>query len=110
MSETPRPRAGASKPVPSSSSHSPFLRQRPAVSLPQPRTSQPRKSSWGDAGPSGSKSKELSKGKGKAKVKAKWEVGTKGWVKEGFRKFGEHCARNQASLHCRIIPSSNDTD
>lgn len=44
------------------------------------------------------------KGKGKAqgqekeKVKGKWEVGTKGWVKEGFRKFGEHCARNQVCL------------
>lgn len=35
------------------------------------------------------------KGKGKAKARAKWEVGTKGWVKEGFRRFGEHCARNQ---------------
>lgn len=38
------------------------------------------------------------KGKGKEKEKARWEVGTKGWVKEGFRQFGAHCARNQASL------------
>lgn len=37
--------------------------------------------------------------KGKGKAKAKWEVGTKGWVKEGFRKFGEHCARNQVCLN-----------
>jgi hypothetical protein len=24
-------------------------------------------------------------------------VGTKGWVKDGFRQFGAHCARNQVS-------------
>jgi len=40
------------------------------------------------------------KGKGKEneKVKGRWEVGTKGWVKDGFRQFGAHCARNQVSL------------
>jgi hypothetical protein len=37
------------------------------------------------------------KGKEKEKVKGRWEVGTKGWVKDGFRKFGAHCARNQVS-------------
>lgn len=35
------------------------------------------------------------KDKGKGKEKGRWEVGTKGWVKEGFRQFGAHCARNQ---------------
>ena len=25
-------------------------------------------------------------------------MGTKGWVKDGFRQFGAHCARNQVSL------------
>lgn len=38
------------------------------------------------------------KGKEKEKVKGRWEVGTKGWVKDGFRQFGAHCARNQVSL------------
>jgi hypothetical protein len=44
------------------------------------------------------KGKGKAQGKEKEKVKGKWEVGTKGWVKEGFRKFGEHCARNQVCL------------
>jgi hypothetical protein len=44
------------------------------------------------------KGKGKAPGKDKEKVKGKWEVGTKGWVKEGFRKFGEHCARNQVRL------------
>lgn len=50
--------------------------------------------------PSASRIDRKGKGKapGKEKVKGKWEVGTKGWVKEGFRKFGEHCARNQVCL------------
>jgi len=38
------------------------------------------------------------KGKEKEKVKGRWEVGTKGWVKDGFRQFGAHCARNQVSI------------
>jgi len=28
-------------------------------------------------------------------------VGTKGWVKDGFRQFGAHCARNQV---CHFDP------
>ncbi|KAL1411339.1 hypothetical protein Q8F55_002290 [Vanrija albida] len=24
-----------------------------------------------------------------------WSIGSRGWVREGFRRFGEHCARNQ---------------
>jgi len=42
------------------------------------------------------------KGKEKEKVKGRWEVGTKGWVKDGFRKFGAHCARNQVGP-CDLI-------
>ena len=30
------------------------------------------------------------------------DIGSKGWVREGFRIFGEHCARNQV----RIGPSA----
>ena len=46
------------------------------------------------------------KGKEKEKVKGRWEVGTKGWVKDGFRQFGAHCARNQVS----VIVSGREAD
>lgn len=28
-----------------------------------------------------------------------WGMGQEGWVEEGFRRFGEHCARNQVRIH-----------
>ena len=40
--------------------------------------------------------------KGKEKARAglgpAWEIGSAGWVREGFRRFGEHCARNQVGF------------
>lgn len=50
------------------------------------------------------------KGKEKEKVKGRWEVGTKGWVKDGFRKFGAHCARNQVSLLCSSYEIGSKAD
>lgn len=40
----------------------------------------------------------------------KWEVGSRGWVKEGFRQFGEHCARNQVKLPRSFGADVSDPD
>ena len=50
------------------------------------------------------------KGKEKEKVKGRWEVGTKGWVKDGFRQFGAHCARNQVSPLSYVSSGSEADD
>lgn len=58
------------------------IKKRPSSEI--PRLSVKGKEREGDQG------KELKHGR-------RWQ---QGWVKEGFRQFGEHCARNQVSSRC----------
>lgn len=44
------------------------------------------------------KGKGKGRGKEKAKGRASWGSEQEEWVKERFRHFGEHCARNQVSV------------
>lgn len=44
------------------------------------------------------KGKGKARGKEKAKGRASWGSEQEEWVKEGFRRFGEHCARNQVGV------------
>jgi hypothetical protein len=44
------------------------------------------------------KGKGKGRGKEKAKGRASWGSEQEEWVKEGFRRFGEHCARNQVGI------------